>query len=151
MAPRKLTRSSFHMSLSSFSIFPFRFHFEGLRTVKIKNSIQFPVDSLNLDFVCSAETSAKENCVYDLIGCVCHSGSKSFSSSFSRFSNLNYASCLLENSIFPQRPDVYSELFFYVHQGLTSGHYTSYCKNSLDSNWYSFNDEIISQVTEYFG
>eukprot|EP00112_Aurelia_sp_Birch-Aquarium-sp1_P010751 Seg2289.2 transcript_id=Seg2289.2/GoldUCD/mRNA.D3Y31 product="Ubiquitin carboxyl-terminal hydrolase 15" protein_id=Seg2289.2/GoldUCD/D3Y31 len=81
-----------------------RFHFEGLQSVKVTSPVDFPLSNFCLDFVCSAETSAKENCVYDLTGCVCHTGS------------------------------------------LTSGHYTSYSKNFVDSKWYHFNDDVTCEV-----
>ena len=61
---------------SSFQFFPHRFHFEGLQSVKVTSPVDFPLGNFCLDFVCSAETSAKENYVYDLTGCVCHTGSK---------------------------------------------------------------------------
>eukprot|EP00794_Sanderia_malayensis_P011246 gene11245-12426_t len=52
------------------------FHFEGLRSVKVTSPVEFPLEKLNLDFVCSAETtSAKDECNYELMSCVCHTGS----------------------------------------------------------------------------
>ena len=30
--------------------------------------------------------------------------------------------------------------------GLTSGHYTSYSKNFVDSKWYHFNDDVTCEV-----
>ena len=34
------------------------------------------------------------------------------------------------------------------HGGVGGGHYTAYCKNSIDNNWYLFNDSRYSKVSE---
>ena len=37
---------------------------------------------------------------------------------------------------------------FSKHNGLSFGHYYSYCKNKLDKKWYKFDDKEIDQIDE---
>ncbi|XP_065056466.1 ubiquitin carboxyl-terminal hydrolase 15-like [Rhopilema esculentum] len=52
-----------------------RFYFEGLQSAKVKSPVDFELNKFNLDLVCSTEALAKDSCIFDLTGIVCHKGS----------------------------------------------------------------------------
>ena len=52
-----------------------RFYFEGLQSAKVTSPVNFELNKFNLDLVCSTEALAKDSCIFDLTGIVCHKGS----------------------------------------------------------------------------
>lgn len=47
---------------------------------------------------------------------------------------------------FENRYDLYAVCNHYG--SMTNGHYTAFCKNPVDNNWYSFDDECVHPITE---
>eukprot|EP00002_Diphylleia_rotans_P019806 TRINITY_DN3826_c1_g1_i3.p1 TRINITY_DN3826_c1_g1~~TRINITY_DN3826_c1_g1_i3.p1 ORF type:complete len:142 (-),score=30.08 TRINITY_DN3826_c1_g1_i3:528-953(-) len=58
-------------------------------------------------------------------------------------------SAFIENRAYSQGPHLYDLIGVSVHSGsLMGGHYTAYCLNMDDRQWYYFNDSRVSSASE---
>uniref|UniRef100_A0A3P9PSG8 ubiquitinyl hydrolase 1 n=1 Tax=Poecilia reticulata TaxID=8081 RepID=A0A3P9PSG8_POERE len=111
-----------------------RFRQVGERRNKLSTLVRFPLTALNMAPHVAKSSQSMKNL---------HSGSSS--SSRKQTSGQTHPPA---DSLLPQ--DYLYDLYAVCnhHGGMHGGHYTAYCRNSVDGQWYSYDDSSVDLVPE---
>lgn len=122
-----------------------RFRHEVMYSFKISSHVSFPLEGLDMrPFL--AKESPSQVTTYDLLSVICHHGTagstRHFISCGCFFFLYTYLKCI--QVLFYR----FSLICMCCFSHTAGGHYTAYCQNVINGQWYEFDDQYVSEVHE---
>lgn len=110
---------------------------------KISSHVSFPLEGLDMrPFL--AKESPSQVTTYDLLSVICHHGTAGSTRHFISWGCFSlHLSQMYTSSLYH-----FSLICMCCFSHTAGGHYTAYCQNVINGQWYEFDDQYVSEVHE---